>query len=79
MLKTSATQRSCAIASFHSTRQALDHLRGGDGQSVKCDGTAFDKEHIIVGGSDAIHMLCSIVSFKTARRRVVQNQFANRV
>ena len=38
--ETSATKRSCAIASFRSARQALDHLRGGDGQSVKCDKTA---------------------------------------
>ena len=37
-----------------------------------------DKEHIVVAESDAIHMPCSVVSFQTARRRVVQKQFANR-
>ena len=30
------------------------------------------KEHIVVVESDAIHRLCSVVSFKTAQRRVVQ-------
>ena len=33
---------------------------------------SFDKEHTVVAESDAIHMLCSVVSFKTARRRAVQ-------
>ena len=37
------------------------------------------KNHIVVAESDAIHMQCSVVSFKTARRRVVQTMFANRV
>ena len=30
------------------------------------------KEHIVFAEGDAIHVLCAIVSFKTARRRVVQ-------
>ena len=33
---------------------------------------SFDKEHIVVAESGTNHMLCSVVSFKTARRRVVQ-------
>ena len=32
----------------------------------------FDKQYIVVAESDAIHMQCSVVSFKTARRRVLQ-------
>ena len=36
---------------------------------------SFDKERIVVAEIDAIHMLCSVVSFKTARRRVVQTSF----
>ena len=35
--------RSCAIASFRSARHALNHLRGGDGQSVKCEETSLSK------------------------------------
>ena len=33
---------------------------------------SLDKEHIVVVESDAIHRPCSVVSFKTAQRRVVQ-------
>ena len=61
------------MCAFHSAMQALDHLRGGDGQSVKCDETVLTK-NTVVAESDAIHMLCSVVSFKTAGA----NQFANR-
>ena len=31
------------------------------------------KEHMVFAEGDAIHVLCAVVSFKTARRRVVQN------
>ena len=45
MLKTSATKRSYAIVSFRSTSKALEYLRCGDEQRVKCDETAVTLFH----------------------------------
>ena len=65
MRKTSAAKRSCAIDCFFPQCKTRSPL----GKRTECEvrRDSFDKEHLVVAESDAIHMLCAVDSFKAAR------------
>ena len=72
MLKTSATKkdlRDCLFPQYNAHR-GVSPLRRRTERQVRRD--SCDKVHIVFKEGDAVHVLCAIVSFETARRRVVQ-------
>ena len=62
--------RDCLLPQYHANPGVSTLMRRTEGE-VRRD--SCDKVHIVFTEGDDIHVLCTIVSFKTARRRVVQN------
>ena len=68
--------RDCLFTQYYGNFEASPLVRRTE-REVRRDSCG--KEHIVVTEGNEIHMLCAIVSFKTARRRVAQKQFASHV
>ena len=62
--------RDCFFPQYY-TNPEVSPLRRRTEREVRRDNC--DKVHIVFTEGDDIHVLCVIVSFETARRRVVQN------